>query len=116
MIITKEGVTREKLVELLNYSLTDECRFPYPLKPEARVFSSNSLGSRPCIRLLEAKEAVFQATNTNGEMEYSWRFFLKVCIEDNYWEPIITGGTLTGYRSSGIVPPAIKLRVAEILS
>lgn len=105
MIYSKDGLTKEKLIELLQYSLKQECQFLTHKKPFEFTES--------IIRVLEIEEKFYDPVNNDGERVPSYRFSVKILVEDKYWIKDIKDGV---YYKSEKVPSQIYTDVTRILS
>lgn len=86
MILTQDGVTREQLAQLLNLSVSPRCRFIFPIKPPTRIENDHIFQNETAITFLKITEVVHEDVDLQGRSTYSYRFNIKICIEDHYWE------------------------------
>jgi hypothetical protein len=116
MILTQDGVTREQLVQLLELSISSECQFLLPIKPNTNIVNDEVYQQGSAIRFLKVDEVVAKSINRAGEVSYSYSFNIKLLIEDKYWE--IPEDTVKGkkyiYVRTGIIT-GVKEKVLQIL-
>lgn len=115
MIYIKDGLTREKFIELLNYSLSEECMFLMAIKPETRIVNDHVYQKESVVKFLKMDEVNFTTTSIDSEKSISPRFNLKVLVEDNYWEKAIGNNRKSRLVLSGIVPKSVHVNVCKIL-
>jgi hypothetical protein len=115
VVISKNGVTRKQFIALLQYSLLEECQFTLAVKPKTNIRNDHKFQIGSVIRFLKVEESVHCYVESIGEEEcYAPLFTIKVCVEDRYWEKLLdSDGDV--HTLSGIVPSAIRVKVAEIL-
>ena len=112
MIYTKDGLTRDQFIKLLQYSLEADCQQIMAVKPETIIVNDHSFQSESVIRFLEVKEKTFKTINAKGKDSFSTRFFVKILVEDNYFEETPDHS----YHKSGVVLPRVHANVCKILS
>lgn len=115
MIYIKDGLTREKFIELLDYSLSEECLYLMAIKPETRIVNDHVYQKESVVKFLKIEEANFTTTSIDSEKSISPRFNLKVLVEDNYWEEPDSINRKEKYILSGIVPWPVHVNVCKIL-
>lgn len=114
MILTRDGVTREQLAELLEFSQTSKCQFNIAIHPPRRIkFVQN--GS--VISFMKIEEEICRLFDSDGKENYCIRFHLKICIEDYYYQETSEGkdGERRWFKS-GQVPTEISEKVLDILN
>ncbi len=116
MIYIKDGLTREKLTELFQYSLQEHCLFPMAIKPNTNILNDHVFKELSVIKFLKIEEGPYREILNTGKEEYFVRFSVKVLVEDHYWE----GKSGTDWQTndkvlSGVVPRVIHVDVCKIL-
>jgi hypothetical protein len=115
MIYTKDGLSTAKFIELLQYSQESKCQFLSIIKPKTSIVNDHVMQVESVIRFLKVEEKVNVVPQSDGSEKLSYRFSVKVLVEDYYWikQP---STTTTRYCKSEKVPSDIHNRVAEILN
>jgi len=119
MFYTKDGLTKEKLIELLQFSLSKECQFIIAVRQQpGTVDGIYSVQEGSIIRFLKMKEEeAYKEMQRNGTGVFSLRYSVKICVEDFFWEEVQGGDTEEGaYAQSGKTPIKIKNTVSKILN
>lgn len=111
MVYTKDGLTKEKLVELLQYSLRPECQFLTAVKPNTDVVNDHVFQNESVVRMLKMEEKINEEIQADLTVTYTYKFSVKVLVEDKYWIKVDKR-----YYKSKRVPAKISNDVAQILN
>jgi hypothetical protein len=115
MIYTKDGLPKEKLIELLKFSMRPECKFLCAVEPAKSEGADRRLiQEESVIRFLKIGEVVCWESKPDGTGEKGYRFFVKILVEDSYW--VENTERVLEMIKCGIVPPDIHREVNRILS
>lgn len=128
MIISRNAITNRQLERLLAFARSKECKFLLRVNPPSvhtsgvEIIKSSFFDEVSVISFLEIKEAWYQTATSNGvEITTKDRFFVKLCIEDRFWEESTLSAEervekKSSHYLSGTVPASISEKVLEILN
>ncbi|MCX6735707.1 MAG: hypothetical protein NTZ13_01330 [Candidatus Parcubacteria bacterium] len=111
MIFIKDCVTRQKFIELVEFSLAPECQFLIAVKPKTNIVNDHLFQNGSIISFLKVEEHIFEDVDAQGLATLWAGFSVKILVEDEYWVK-----KEKRYYKSEITPPEILNKVAEILS
>jgi hypothetical protein len=111
MIISKDRITREKLVALIQFSIAPECQFLTAIKPNTNIVNDHVFQNDSVLSFLKVEERTFKDIDDQGQETFWVGFSVKILAEDKYWN----AKERPTYKSE-TVPPAVLNKVAEILN
>lgn len=111
MLYTKDGLTTEKFIELLQYSLEPECQFLSAIN----IANDLVIQNESVIRFFKMAENKNVDLRADGSEIYSYRFSVKVLVEDKYWAKHPDPDNENYYKSE-TVPSHIHNHVNKILN
>lgn len=112
MIISKDGLTKRSFIELLEFSEKPECQYLCCVSKDKEL--PTDFQKESVVRLLKVAEALESTVDAEGTRTISYRFSVKVLVEDDYWVP--AKGNDDKFCKSGKVPAAIHNEVVRLLS
>jgi hypothetical protein len=114
MIISKDRVTPETLIALMQYAQSEACTFLCAVKPPTNIVNDHVFQLGSVVSFLKIEGTVFQIVDAHGGKTYLTGFSIKVLVEDLYW--IQDPEKERSYYKSERVPAAVLNRVSEILN